>query len=86
MNLQEAMNIARNPWGHDTGTVREARLAVCDEVERLERENQRLAERQLPSEEDIATVCRWVELEWQNVHVPTNVIQAVGRICPALRK
>ena len=79
MNLQEAMNIARNPWGHDTGTVREARLAVCDEVERL-------AERQLPSEEDIATVCRWVELEWQNVHVPTNVIQAVGRICPALRK
>jgi hypothetical protein len=38
------MGIVRNPYGIDAGTVREARLAVCEEVERLQKENARLAE------------------------------------------
>ena len=42
MELKKAMHIARNPFGWNEFDVREARLAVCDEVERLERENLRL--------------------------------------------
>ena len=36
MKLNEAIGITRNPYGCDDGTVREARLAVCNEVERLQ--------------------------------------------------
>lgn len=35
MELQEAIHIARNPFGYDDYAVREARLTVCTEVERL---------------------------------------------------
>ena len=38
MKLDEAIGITRNPYGIDADTVREARLAVCDEVEWLQRE------------------------------------------------
>ena len=37
MKLNEAIGITRNPYGRDQGMVREARLAVCDEVERLQK-------------------------------------------------
>ena len=37
MQLNEATGITRNPWGIDAGPVREARLAVCDELERLQK-------------------------------------------------
>jgi hypothetical protein len=33
MKLTEAMNITRNPFGHPEHVVREARNAVCDELE-----------------------------------------------------
>ena len=38
MELKKAMHIARNPYGWNEFDVREARLAVCDEVERLEKQ------------------------------------------------
>jgi len=38
MELKKAMHIARNPFGWNEYDIGEARLAVCDEVERLQRE------------------------------------------------
>lgn len=34
MTEQEAIHITRNPYGHSEGVVREARLKVCDRLER----------------------------------------------------
>jgi hypothetical protein len=42
MNIHQAIHICRNPYGWNDEELREARLKVCDEVERLWKENVRL--------------------------------------------
>jgi hypothetical protein len=39
MNIHQAIHICRNPYGWNPEELREARLLVCKEVERLWKEN-----------------------------------------------
>ncbi len=37
MSINEILHILRNPYGHVEDEIREARLAACNEIERLQR-------------------------------------------------